>query len=1163
MKGGGRADSLVIPRPGSTNNLILGATVSCGASGGVAILVANPNNRQKVVRQGTLVAVADVVKSEKIAWENIDEVEPETGPHEGEPPIPCEEALELLKSIGVEFPPENCIPQVWEDEQFRSKMANALWQQRDVFTDKKIPPENRFPPFRFSVPGATEPVRQSPYRTTPVKQAAIDKYVREMVEAGIAIPSISPWASPLIVVLQPDGRGGTKRRVCIDLRRVNAVCQPDGGSQALPLIVDLLDNVQGSTVFSTVDHASGYTQWAVAPEQRGLTAFVSHEGLFESTRLTFGVASAPAAYQRAMLALMSSLFRRKLVSHRPLVYIDDNLLVGRDHVTHLRDLVNFLRFMRAWRIALRQGKCAFFRKKVQYLGHEISAEGFQPLTANTDAVLALTVPQDVSQVRTFIGGIGHYRRFISNFADLAAPLHALTKKDVAWNWTGECQRSFEELRARMASAPILGVPRHDEDFTLLTDASRLAMGGVLQQKDKPVAYWSKSFNAAQKNYSATERELAAVVYALRHFYPYLGDRKFLLITDHSALRWLHTMRETANQRIATWMATINSFDFDVQHQPGRLLAPADMLSRLVPAAESSPSRLQLAAPVMGTEGRKTGLLVQAPAVWFEEASEIGSSPTSFVAARVGDLVDSTAQGDRRYELTASGRTIRISHTLVDDLPVISEDNAGTTNEEPFEEKEEEREGVSIRDLEDSENTGAPHGGGILAEQWRELFARMMFRYIEDGAEPEENELRERILKEKHRFDVAAGYLRHNKKPYLPRHLRRSLLVEMHDSALAGHPGVRNTYDKVLARFSWPGVFVDVRRHVQSCEACQRRKGRALRDFPAPPITARVPWYHAQIDCVGPFLHTDEGNLRVLTAVDVCSRYLVAVPLKTETAEEIAVALFRHVICIHGCPLRLSSDRGPAFISAVIAELCKVFEIQKVFSSGYRPQTCAAVERRHRTLEECISHYVSSNLRDWDRILPMAVFAINSMRHRITKFSPHELLFGRAPLLPSDAALHSSLETMDSEFLRTLTRRLLVARRIATDQLELEYARTQAAKDIPGARLFKEGDLVYAYLSRKRGTQGRLPADKLRSRWHGPFRISSVLDSKVYKLEAVDPELARRWNRRRHRTINVEFLKMAHTRDNLPMALGEQLVIADADSESDCSSEEMNEEEKEE
>ncbi|MEL7341980.1 MAG: ribonuclease H family protein, partial [Bacteroidota bacterium] len=295
------------------------------------------------------------------------------------------------------------------------------------------------------------------------------------------------------------------------------------------------------------------------------------------------------------------------------------------------------------------------------MGHTLSLGGFSPLHRNVQAVKEMPEPVDISQLRSFLEGVGHYRRFIANFADLAEPLHSLTRKDTEWDWKPTHQRSFEELRSRLLEAPLLRVPVRDKHFELWTDASQVAMGAVLQQDNQPVAYWSKGFTDVQRRYSATERELAAVVYAVRHFYPYLGDRRFTLVTDHSALRWLATMKETANQRISTWLATINSFDFTIRHQPGRLLAPADMLSRMVGGGVEGESKenTQTVAPVTRRRGELTGLRIDIPNVIWKEDSSSGST-----RVRIESRTRPSATGESRYRVYDGTRIKTIPEALL-------------------------------------------------------------------------------------------------------------------------------------------------------------------------------------------------------------------------------------------------------------------------------------------------------------------------------------------------------------------------------------------------------------------------------------------------------------------------------------------------------------------
>ncbi|MEL7428254.1 MAG: RNase H-like domain-containing protein, partial [Bacteroidota bacterium] len=399
----------------------------------------------------------------------------------------------------------------------------------------------------------------------------------------------------------------------------------------------------------------------------------------------------------------------------------------------------------------------------------------------------------------------------------------------------------------------------------------------------PVAYWSKGFTDVQQRYSATERELAAVVYAVRHFYPYLGDRRFTLVTDHSALRWLATMKETANQRISTWLATINSFDFDIRHQPGRLLAPADMLSRVIGPQEEKEEETQEAdvarvvAPTTRRRGELSGTRVEIENnLWIREGTP-GSTKVT-----IESRAEPSEQGEIRYRVY-DGKKIKImTERLLKEL--INKENLQNSEEEK-ESNEEEKDSFTATDLEASDTrretvpsipsspsfssfpslptslpsqqsflplsppspssipspASATEGpptpftyledeekeedeqddfsqtqfeppaemqGGLLHQQWRETFARAMLRFLWDGQQDENEELQKRVEKEAKYFALRAGYLEHKGKAYLPRHMRADIIHEFHDSPMAGHPGVRITYDKINDRYSWPGVYTE-------------------------------------------------------------------------------------------------------------------------------------------------------------------------------------------------------------------------------------------------------------------------------------------------------------------------------------------------------------------
>lgn len=217
-----------------------------------------------------------------------------------------------------------------------------------------------------------------------------------------------------------------------------------------------------------------------------------------------------------------------------------------------------------------------------YLGHIVSSKGVATDPQKIQKVAEWPAPQNVSEVRQFVGQASYYRRFVKDFASVAKPLHKLTKKYACFNWTDECQEAFEQLKSRLTSAPVLGYPLDSGELLLDMDASDWGIGAVLSQvqegEERVLAYGSRRLSAAEQNYCTTRRERLAAVDFTSHFWQYLLGRSFIIRTDHSSLRWLTRMREPKGQ-LTRWMEKLAVYDFQVIHRPGRLHQNADALSR--------------------------------------------------------------------------------------------------------------------------------------------------------------------------------------------------------------------------------------------------------------------------------------------------------------------------------------------------------------------------------------------------------------------------------------------------------------------------------------------------------------------------------------------------------------------------------------------------------
>ena len=416
--------------------------------------------------------------------------------------------------------------------------------------------------------GEAQPIRQQPYRISPAVRNHINEHVDKMLEQGRIQLSVSPWAAPVVLVKKMAPNDSA-------YRKLNSVIRRD--SHPIPHVQDTLDCLHGTSYFSCLDLRSGYSQVEVDDQSKPKTAFTAHNGLFEFRKMSFGLANAPSTFQ----CLMHAVFHG-LQYDICLVYLDDIIIFLRtfdDHLQHLNDV--FSRLSNA-NIRLKPTKCSFACSEVEYLGHVVSRDGIRPDPSKIKAVEEFPIPRCTKDVRSFLGLANYYRRFIKNFAAIAALLNKLTGKYVQFSWDSECDIAFSTLKSALTSAPILAYPDFSIPFELHTDASSTGIGFALCQsqggRNRAIAYGGRDLNPAERNYSTTKRDALAVVEGIKKFCNYLYGQKFTIYTDHNALRWLMSIKDP-NGRLARWALFIQQYDFTIVYKAGSENSDADALSR--------------------------------------------------------------------------------------------------------------------------------------------------------------------------------------------------------------------------------------------------------------------------------------------------------------------------------------------------------------------------------------------------------------------------------------------------------------------------------------------------------------------------------------------------------------------------------------------------------
>ena len=440
-------------------------------------------------------------------------------------------------------------------------------------------------------------VRQPQWRLNPHLQEVVRVEVLKLLQAGIIYPiSDSTWVSPTQVVPKKSGvttvknekgeelstRLTTSWRVCIDYRRLNEVTRKD--HFPLPFIDQLLERVSGHPFYCFLDGYSGYFQIEIAPEDQEKTTFTCPFGTYAYRRMPFGLCNAPATFQRCMLSMFSDMVERIME-----VYMDDITVYGGDFEECLTNLEAILQRCIEKNLVLNWEKCHFMVNQGIVPGHIISSRGIEVDKAKIDIISKLPPPTNVKTIRQFLGHAGFYRRFIKDFSKIAKPLYKLLKKDAKFVWEEDCLKSFEELKFNLTTSPIVRAPNWQLPFEVMCDASDLAIGEVLGQredgKSHVVYYARKTLNEAQRNYTTIEKELLAVVYALDKFVAYLVGADIVIFTDHSALKYLLT-KQNAKARLIRWVLLLQEFNLQIKDKKGVENVVADHLSRLTIAHDT-------------------------------------------------------------------------------------------------------------------------------------------------------------------------------------------------------------------------------------------------------------------------------------------------------------------------------------------------------------------------------------------------------------------------------------------------------------------------------------------------------------------------------------------------------------------------------------------------
>ena len=915
--------------------------------------------------------------------------------------------------------------------------------------------------------GSNRPFKQQLRRHPMAYLPVIDEHVDKMLANNVCEPSNSPWASNVVLVKKSDGT----LRFCVDYRQLNSLTVKD--SYPLPRIDTCFDALGDAKYFSTLDLRQGYWQVENDPETADKTTFITRRGAFKFKVLPFGLSNAPAVFQRLMNMVMQG-----LTWEACLVFLDDIIVISSTFEQHLERLSAVFGRLRSANLKLKPSKCKLFQLKVKFLGSVVSAKGIEPDPDKLAAISDWPVPSNLTELRAFVGLASYYRRHVEGFSDIAKPLSELTKKNQPFIWGPEQQTAFETLKDRLIKYPVLAPPLPEGKYIIDTDASDFAMGAVLQQEQhgtvRVIAYASKTFDAAERQYCTTRKELAAVIYALKEFRHYvLGGVHFLLRTDHGALTSLFRTPVPIQQQ-ARYLNFLADYNFDIQHRAGSQHGNSDGLSRR-PCGSKKCTRDDCEVIDKQTEGPK-----------------LNQRSDQRETRRTGPL-----RSGKSYQ---KDRITEGPKTVAADPPLDSDISPGTSLVE-------DRNLFKTLDLAWSD---------IQQEQQKDPTLQKVRELLRDPDPPTDvNEFgmgvvnlwsQRKSLTEingvLHRtFETAEGLTLYQ-QILVPGLLRKKFLYWVHGDPTSGHFGIQKTADKLQRYAYWSGWRKDVELFVRRCDMCCRyRKGPTRPQGPMRNGVGLSPFQKFHIDLTGPHRRSAGGHVYLLTGICCFTKYLIAVPLRDKSALTVANALLKHVYLIYGAVELQVHDNGPEFVNSVLFHLSKMMGVQDLRSTAYRPVANAAIERVHRTINAVFAKTIKEHQRDWHEQAKYVCFAYNTAKHTSTTFSPFFLVFLREPRVGIDLFLERSEPGYQDtdEYSEKVQERMQKAYQTVSDQLKVTFDRAKRRYDQRvHAVHFPLNSYVWYYCPRLTAGRGR----KFRKLTDGPFRVVRILNDVNYVIQKV-------------------------------------------------------------
>jgi hypothetical protein len=947
-------------------------------------------------------------------------------------------------------------------------------------------------------PGAKMPMPRGLKKMSKMELDETGKWVKDMVARGWIRPSLSSYAASFFFVPKPNGKG--LRAVC-DYRAINAITKKILPS--LPLFENVITQVEGARYFSCMDLTSMFYQIRVEPSDIKNTAFRTAVGCYEFLVTPMGTTPSVGTAMNCMQQVLQhcvSLEGEELPAnprtlppvpdqegypdtgewkgfdyHTALgtyccLFVDDILCYSRtleDHVRHLRQLCTTLR---QHHMFLNPDKCHFCQVEVTYLGNLVGRFGVRPTPDRVQALEGWPPPENVTELKSFLGLLGFCRRYIADLAQIAAPLNMLQKKGAPWVWQEAQQTAFDKLKRRCSEAPVLSMPSAEAQLVMRCDASREAMGVALYQRAEdgylqPVEFKSKSFSESQRRLAAHDRECLALLYGLKSFRHFLMGREFDVQTDNAALSQVFTSKELSDL-YSRWFWKIAEFPgLRISHRAGRKLYCADALSRRRVGVDEEPQ------PFFVEPGVLFKMVGDSDQVW----------------------VQMTQDAEQQYVVKVSSATGASQASTVVDA-------AGTKS------------GCVVHEL----------GSELLQRarrEWSPLYKEdkeFKTLWANDGDQRWGYFVRQELL-----------WKNGPRGPRLcvPKGADRvEILRSVHDGSMSAHCGRDKTLAKAYAGFYWTGMYSDVVTYVDTCHRCQLSKAdkRMRMGEPRALDIPQAPWEVVHMDWITGFEKSPEGFDAILVFVDSLTGMVHLKPCKkTDTAYDTAKNFVNSVVRLHGMPSTIISDRDVRLRAHFWRALQQRLGTDLRFTTAHTPNSNGKVERVNMRLGDVLRSVCQFSGKDWADNLDLCEFAINGTESKATGVSPFFANYARELKTPADLGRPTLQVPAAQEFADAMFA-TITHTRDALERAKRKYD-VQVGKKRRPAERFAPGDRV---MLATRHLNLKIESRKLTSKFVGPFEILKA------PAKATNPNVV--WLKtpralRIHMPVNIKDIKRYRSR----------------------------------